>query len=142
VDQKVVRPPHKKSKMLLVMNKLFVGFLFFLITGCSTIQSSVDTVKKYWPRDHDPVMFDKVVELHIAIENLNCEQPDYSELVPKAIRLSRYAELRNDPQAENIKGLENHIIKLRSNTNKIFCELGKRTAIQRLDVAINAWRKR
>lgn len=124
------------------MNKLLLGFIFFLITGCSTIQTGVDTVKKYWPRDHDPVMFDKVVELHIAIENLNCEHPDYSELVPKAIRLSRYAELRNDPQAENIKGLENHIIKLRSNTNKIFCELGKKTAIQRLDVAINAWRKR
>lgn len=124
------------------MNKLLLGLILFLITGCSTIQSSIDTVKKYWPRDHDPVLFDKVVELHIAIENLNCEHPDYSDLVPKSIRLTRYAELRNDPQAENLKGLENHIIKLRGNTNKIFCELGKKTAIQRLDVAINAWRKR
>jgi len=124
------------------MNKLLLGLIFFLITGCSTIQTGVDTVKKYWPRDHDPVMFDKVVEIHIAIENLNCDQPDYSDLIPKTIRLSRYAELRNDPQAENIKGLEAHIIKLKSSTNKIFCELGKKTALQRLDVAINAWRKR
>jgi len=124
------------------MNKLLLGLLFFLITSCSTIQTGVDTIKKYWPRDHDPVMFDKVVEIHIAIENLNCGQPDYSDLIPKAIRLSRYAELRNDPQAENLKGLEAHIIKLKSNSNKIFCELGKKTALQRLDVVINAWRKR
>jgi hypothetical protein len=124
------------------MNKIFLGLIFFLITGCSTIQSGVDTVKKYWPRDHDPVMFDKVVEINIAIENLNCESPDYTELVPKVIRLARYSELRNDPQAENLKGLEAHVLKLRSSTNKIFCELGKKTALQRLDVAINAWRKR
>jgi hypothetical protein len=124
------------------MKKILVGVFIVLLTGCSTIQSGVDTVKKYWPRDHDPVMFDKVVELHIAIENLDCEHPNFTEIVSKSIRLTRYAELRNDPQAENLKGLESHLQKLKSSTNKIFCDLGKRTAIQRLDVAINAWRKR
>ena len=124
------------------MIKILLVFLVSTLTACSTIQSGVDTVKKYWPRDHDPVMFDKVVELNIALENLNCEQPDYTEIIPKAIRLARYSELRNDPQAENMKGLENHLLKLKSNSNKVFCELGKKTAVQRINVAIQAWRKR
>lgn len=124
------------------MKKIIIISAITLLSGCSTIQSGVDTVKKYWPKDHDPVMFDKVVEINIAVENLNCESPDYSELVPKTIRLSRYAQLRNDPQAENLKGLENHILKLKGSNNKVFCELGKKTALQRLDVVVNSWRKR
>lgn len=124
------------------MKKIILSFAIVSLTGCSTIQSGVDTVKKYWPKDHDPVMFDKVVELHLAIENLNCENPDYTELLHRSVRLSRYAELRNDPQAENLKGLNSHLQKMKTNTNKVFCDLGKKTALQRIDVAINAWRKR
>ncbi len=124
------------------MNKLFLGLIFFLITGCSSIQSGVDTVKKYWPRDHDPVMFERALSLSIDIDAIDCDKPEFNDLIFKSMFLARYAELRRDPQTENLKGLHQHFEKLKSNPKKIFCELGKKTALQRLDVAINAWRKR
>ena len=124
------------------MNKLFLGLLFFLVTGCSTIQSGVDTVKKYWPRDHDPVMFERALSLSIDIEAIDCDKPEFNDLIFKSMFLARYAELRRDPQTENLKGLHQHFEKLKSNPKKIFCTFGKTTAKDRISVVITSWSKR
>ena len=108
------------------------------LSGCAT----VDTVKKYWPRKHDPVMFDHLVTLSIAVENLNCEQPDWSQIVEVSNHLSRYVAWRGDPQADNLKGLLNHAERMSHGGSPRFCELGKKTATQRIEAARSAWEGR
>jgi hypothetical protein len=46
------------------MKKLLALLFVISLSGCTTI----DTVKKYWPRDHDPVMFNQLVTASIAID--------------------------------------------------------------------------
>ena len=56
------------------MKRLITASLIvFSLSGCAT----VDTVKKYWPRKHDPVMFDHLVTVSIAVEMIDCGHPDY-----------------------------------------------------------------
>ena len=108
------------------------------LSGCAT----VDTVKKYWPRKHDPVMFDHLVTLSISVEQINCEQPDWSHVVEVSNHLSRYAQWRGDPQADNLKGLLNHAERMSHGGSPRFCELGKKTAVQRIEAARSAWEGR
>ena len=112
--------------------------ILFALSGCSTI----DTVKKYWPRDHDPVMFDHLVTVSIAVEMIDCGHPDWSPVVEVSNHLSRYAEWRSDPQADNLKGLLNHAERMSHGGSKTFCELGKKTAAHRIEAAKSAWKGR
>ncbi len=120
------------------MKKLIVLIFAVALSGCA----AVDTVKKYWPRDHDPVMFDNLVSISIAVEQIDCTQPDWSQVVIISNQLSRSAEWRSDPQAENLKGLLKHAERMSLGGSKTFCELGKKTATQRIEAAKSAWRKR
>jgi hypothetical protein len=116
------------------MKKLLILSTVVFLTGCSTI----DTVKKYWPRSHDPVMFNNLVATDIAIDHQNCESPTWEKVLPITEQLSRYAEWRGDPQAENLKGLHNHIDKMSKGGSKVFCEIGKKAAKQRVQAAKTA----
>ena len=109
-----------------------------LLSGCA----AVDTVKKYWPRSHDPVMFNHLVQLDIVVEQQNCDAPTWSSVTLLSENLARYAEWRRDPQAENMRGLHNHIERMSKGGSKTFCELGKRTARQRIEAAKSAWEGR
>ncbi len=108
------------------------------LSACATI----DTVKKYWPRKHDPVMFDHLVTLSISIEQINCDNPDWSHIVEVSNHLSRYAQWRGDPQADNLKGLLNHAERMSHGGSKTFCTLGKKTATQRIEATKSAWEGR
>jgi hypothetical protein len=120
------------------MKKILILSSFILISGCSTI----DSIKKYWPRDHDPVMFNQLVAADIAIDHQNCDQPSWNNVSPITEQLSRYAEWRKDPQLENLKGLHSHVERMSKGGSKTFCEIGKKTAKQRIDAAKSAWEKR
>jgi hypothetical protein len=121
------------------MKKIITAALLAIaLSGCAT----VDTVKKYWPRDHDPVMFNQLVTVSIAIETIDCGHPDWSQIVAVSNHLSRYAEWRGDPQADNLKGLLNHAERMSHGGSKTFCELGKKTAAQRIEAAKSAWKGR
>lgn len=109
-----------------------------LLSGCA----AVDTVKKYWPKPHDPVMFAQLVQLDIVVERQNCDAPAWSSITLMSENLARYVEWRGDPQAENLRGLHNHIERLSKGGSKTFCELGKRTARQRIEAAKSAWEGR
>lgn len=109
-----------------------------VLSGCA----AVDTVKKYWPRSHDPMMFNQLVQLDIVIEKQNCDAPAWSSVTLLSENLARYVEWRQDPQAENIRGLHNHIERLSKGGSKTFCELGKKTAKQRIEAAKSAWEGR
>lgn len=105
------------------------------LTGCSTI-------KEYWPRPHDPVMFNNLVAVDIAVDKQDCEKPAWAEAQPAAEQLARYAEWRRDPQAANLRGLEKHIERMSAGGSKGFCEFGKKTAKQRIEAAKSAWEGR
>ena len=120
------------------MKKLLVAFAIVSLSGCGT----VDTVKKYWPRNHDPVMFDKLVTLNIEIDKVDCEKPDWSRSMATSNELFLYSEWRSDPQKENLKGLHDHVVRMNKGGSKTFCELGKKTALQRIDAAKTAWEGR
>jgi len=117
------------------MKQIAIVFLALSLIGCST-------VKKYWPRDHDPVMFNHLVELDRILEAVDCTGPDWGVMEISSAHLARYTEWRQDPQAENIKGLHAHVVRMGKGGSKTFCELGKKTAAQRIQAARSAWEGR
>ena len=119
------------------MKKLLLVVAVFL-SGCSSLQE----LKQYFPKDHDPVMFNYLVVTDISINHINCDKPDWSEAHRNAEILARYTEWRKDPQAINIKGLFAHTERMSRGSSKTFCELGKNTALQRIEAAKSAWQGR
>jgi hypothetical protein len=117
------------------MKQLIVTVAIVALSGCSTI-------KEYWPRAHDAVLFDRLVTTDIAIEKIDCEHPDWAVAQDNAEALARYAEWRNDPQTTNLKGLLAHTQRMSKGGSKTFCELGKKTAAQRIEAAKSAWQGR
>jgi len=109
-----------------------------LLSGCSTIKD----LSTYWPREHDAVLFDRLVTTDIAIEKIDCERPNWTSAHDNAEALARYAEWRNDPQTTNLKGLLAHTERMGRGGSKTFCELGKKTAQQRIEAARSAWKGR
>lgn len=120
------------------MKKLLIAFALVGLTGCSTIQ----TVKEYWPRAHDPVMFNYLVALDTGVNSIKCDKPEWDGLLATAEQLAKYTEWRMDPQRENIKGLQKHFEKMNQGGSKVFCEIGKKTAGQRIQAARSAWEGR
>jgi hypothetical protein len=118
--------------------KKFTLIAVVLLTGCSTLKD----LSTYWPRDHDPVMFNHLVTTDIAVKHIDCERPDWTEAHRNAEVLAQYAEWRNDPQTANIKGLLAHTERMARSGSKTFCELGKKTAQQRIEAAQSAWKGR
>jgi hypothetical protein len=108
------------------------------LSGCSTI----DTIKTYWPKAHDPVMFNHLVTTDLAIKKVDCEKADWSDAQRNAEVLAQYTEWRNDPQTANVKGLLAHTERMSKGGSKTFCELGKKTAAQRIEAARSAWQGR
>jgi hypothetical protein len=117
------------------MKQLIIVTSILVLTGCSTI-------KEYWPRPHDSALFNNLVAVDIAVEQVNCEQPNWAPAKASAEQLARYAEWRGDPQRENLKGLLAHTERMSKGGSKMFCELGKKTAKQRIEAARSAWEGR
>jgi hypothetical protein len=114
------------------MKKIIFVTILMTLTGCSTVQ-------KYWPRDHDPVAFQQLVNIDIAVERVDCEQPDWSVTVQTTQQLAKNAAWREDPQADNLQGLHQHAVKMSTSSNKTFCEFGKKTAQERINAVKSAW---
>ena len=117
------------------MKKTILIASILLLSGCSTIS-------KFWPRDHDPVMFNQLVSLDINIDKQDCLKPNWVAIKQDAEQLARYTELRNDPQSTNIRKLQQHIVKLSESKNEVFCKLGKDVAKQRINAVSTAWKGR
>jgi hypothetical protein len=117
------------------MKRLVLTVAMVALSGCSTI-------KEYWPRAHDPVLFNQLVTTDIAIRHVDCERPDWAIAHSATEQLAQYAEWRNDPQTTNLKGLLAHTERMSRGGSKVFCELGKKTAGQRIEAAKSAWQGR
>ena len=115
----------------------------YLLLICSlTALTSCSTIKQYWPRAHDPVMFNQLVLTDIAIAHVDCERPDWRPAQESSEQLAQYAEWRRDPQTENLKGLQAHTGRMANGGSRMFCELGKKTAAGRIQAAKSAWEGR
>jgi len=117
------------------MKQLVLAVVVVALSGCSTI-------KEYWPRAHDAVLFDRLVTTDIAVEKIDCEHPNWTQAHDNAEALARYAEWRSDPQTTNLKGLLAHTERMSRGGSRTFCELGKKTAQQRIEAAKSAWKGR
>ena len=114
------------------MKKILLILAVTMLPGCSNLMNLL-------PRDHDPVMFNTLVVLNIEIQQVDCADPNWSSAVLNAEIVAQSAKWRSDPQAENLAGLHQHVLKLQKGGSKTFCELGKRTAASRIDAAAVAW---
>ena len=115
------------------MKQIFLTTLLAItLTGCSLL-----------PRDHDPIMVDKWVDIGVAIEQVECGRDPgdrgWSEVEDLANRLAIYTEFRDDPQKANIRGLQEHARKMAQGGSIKFCDLGKKSAQSRLNAARSAW---
>lgn len=119
------------------MRILLTLALAVAITGCANIT-------KLWPRAHDPVLVDRWVSAEVAVTNVDCAAPTGAWLQAQTAAQHLYllADFRKDPQADNLKGLWLHTQKMNTTTNRMFCEIGKRTAQARLAAARSAWEGR
>lgn len=122
----------------IIKSLLVVTITSLFLSGCT----AVVVLQKYWPRKHDPVMFDRLVSITLMVENIDCEKPDWIFVSQSTEHLAKYTEWRGDPQLENIKGLDAHIKRMEKGGSKMFCELGKKTALQRINAAKSAWEGR
>jgi hypothetical protein len=121
------------------MKKLLALFTVLCLNGCSVIALS-----SLWPKDHDPVMFDNLVQIKIAVDNLNCEDKTWAweTAETKINHLKVYSSLRNDPQAKSIAELSEAITKARNTDKKLFCEGIIKINKTRVDTIIDAWKGR
>lgn len=112
---------------------LIAFVLAVTLTGCSFIL----------PRDHDPVMFSKLVDTKISVSELSCANKDnWQPTIVAVNNLVVYTELRDDPQKDNIKGLKEALEKARNSNNITFCSGILKTSAGRIDAAVKAWRDR
>ena len=117
------------------MKKILLLLAVLTLQGCSTVAA-------LWPKPHDPVMFDNLVSVKIAVDKLNCDDKNWTDAENKIQHLKVYAELRKDPQAKSIAQLEEAIQKAKASNNKMFCDGVVKINKTRIDTTVDAWRGR
>jgi hypothetical protein len=114
------------------MKNILIFPFVILLAGCSVIL----------PKPHDPVMFDQAVEIKLQLTKTDCVNKDWSTLNSKITKLSTYTTLRNDPQAESLKQLQEALKKANDSSNQKFCESVLNIQKSRVDVVLDAWKGR
>ena len=117
------------------MKKLIIVLSFVYLTGCSTIAS-------IWPKPHDPVMFDHAVSIKVKMDQINCSNRDWGDLIDRVHHLKVYTELRNDPQSKAIGQLEEALTKAKGSSNEKFCDSILKLNKTRIDIVQDAWKGR
>jgi len=112
--------------------KLILVAVSLVLSGCSFIL----------PKPHDPVMFRDVVDIKIAVDNLDCKNKQWQDTFTKIERLKVYTSLRKDPQAKAVEDLEVALKKAQASNNEKFCESVVKINRARVDVITDAWRGR
>ena len=103
-----------------------------LLSGCAVI----------FPKPHDPVMFDQMVSIHIKVNQVNCSDKNWGDLLDKVHHLKVYTELRDDPQSKAIGQLEEALLKAYNSKNEKFCESVLTLNKTRIAVVEDAWKGR
>jgi len=129
---------HKYFKIIKIGKNKMKKLLFVLVmclSGCSLLSVVM-------PIDHDPVMFNNLVSVKIAVDKLNCDDKNWSDAEAKILQLKMYSDLRGDPQAKTLSQLDDAIAKAKASNNKLFCESILKINKTRIDVVVDAWKGR
>lgn len=103
-----------------------------VLSGCAII----------FPKSHDPVMFDQIVSIHVKVDQVNCSNKEWGDLMDKVHHLKVYTELREDPQSKAIAQLEEALQKAYNSKNEKFCESILKLNKTRIAVVEDAWKGR
>jgi len=106
-----------------------------MLCGCSVLSTIM-------PIDHDPVMFNNLVSVKIAVDKLSCDDKNWSDAESKLQQLKMYSSYRKDPQAKSVSELDEAIGKAKKSDNKLFCESILKINKTRIDVVVDAWKGR
>jgi uncharacterized protein YceK len=110
-----------------------------VLSGCSAIT----TVKKYWPRDHDPALASAYVTTKLSSDKLGCGDKKNFEtwdaVIFKAEWLDEYAKFRDDPQQESTASIVENLNKAKSTSSERACEIWLNLVKQRFVVLNKAW---
>lgn len=105
--------------------------LVVVLTGCAQIKMML--VK------HDPALANLYVETSIQLQYAKCDnKPSLRGAFNASERMARYAEFREDPQAESAKAVETNITKA-STASEAACQRWLNLANQRMEVLNKAW---
>lgn len=103
-----------------------------MLSGCAII----------FPKPHDPVMFDQIVAIQIKVNQVNCSNKDWGDLMDRVHHLKVYTTLRNDPQAPAIAQLQEALLKAQNSKNEKFCDSILKLNKTRIEVVEDAWKGR
>jgi hypothetical protein len=112
--------------------KSLLVVLTLLLSSCSFI----------FPVPHDPVMFDQLVAIDIAVNKASCVDKHWDDLLTRVNHLKIYTELRKDPQAESMAQLSESLQKAYGSKNEKFCESIININKVRIQTVQKAWRGR
>ena len=87
-------------------------------------------------------MFDQMVSIHIKVNQVNCSDKNWGDLLDKVHHLKVYTELRDDPQSKAIGQLEEALLKAYNSKNEKFCESVLTLNKTRIAVVEDAWKGR
>lgn len=103
-----------------------------MLSGCAII----------FPKPHDPVMFDQIVAIQIKVNQVNCSNKDWGDLMDRVHHLKVYTALRGDPQAPAIAQLQEALLKAQNSKNEKFCDSILKLNKTRIEVVEDAWKGR
>jgi hypothetical protein len=112
------------------MNKLFAVALVLMLSGCANIVGMI-------PSFNDPNQSQKIVDVRMAVDTLDCARPQHAQAVTIARELrwfelySESAGVRNQDVIRVIKPMQATVAEFVSRTekqdaSKTYCELKKR----------------
>ena len=107
----------------------------FVLSGCAQFTA-------IWPIAHDGAMFDRLVDVKVAVDNLSCTDKKWDDAFHKVEHLRVYATYKNDPQAPSVTSLNEALKKAHGSNNVKFCESVLAISKTRIDVIADAWKGR
>lgn len=116
--------------------KLVIALITVIaLSGCSTIE-------KYWPRDHDPAMVTKYVDLEVKLTKVDCASKEgFDGAIKDADWLNRYLNFRGDPQKDSAKLILDNLQKA-STSSEAACKRWVNLTNINMNIVKKAWEGR
>ena len=116
------------------MKKVIMLLAVVGLTGCSTLY-------KIMPTKYDPVLGGNYIELQIEVDELDCTDINgqFDMAAVDAKKLAEYSKFRNDPQLDNVVGIQSNLEKASNAKSKAVCDNYLKLAKLRLQVVRQAW---
>ena len=84
----------------------------------------------------------RLVAIQIKVNQVNCSNKDWGDLMDRVHHLKVYTALRDDPQAPAIAQLQDALLKAQNSKNEKFCDSILKLNKTRIEVVEDAWKGR